>query len=290
MIYLLGGRGYVGQAFQRLFESRGMDFRVLSRAELDYTDPALLDAALKDGRPDFLINAAGYTGKPNVEACENAKDECLLGNAVLPARIAQVCAERGVPWGHVSSGCIYTGSREDGTPFTEEDEPNFTFEHNNCSYYSGTKAMGEQALQDYDATIWRLRIPFDHRHGPRNYLSKLMHYEKLVDAPNSISHLDEFAKAALACWERGVEPGIYNVTNPGQVTTREVVELIRESGVCDREFEFFESEEEFMRTTAKTPRSNCIMSSDKLARAGIALTPVREALQKALANWQDGDA
>ena len=38
---------------------------------------------------EFLINAAGYTGKPNVDACELHKADCLMGNAVLPGIIAQ---------------------------------------------------------------------------------------------------------------------------------------------------------------------------------------------------------
>ena len=29
---------------------------------------------------------------------------------VLPGTIALACADAGVPWGHVSSGCIYTGA------------------------------------------------------------------------------------------------------------------------------------------------------------------------------------
>ena len=39
---------------------------------------------LRSKKPRFLINAAGYTGKPNVDACELAKADCLDGNAVLP--------------------------------------------------------------------------------------------------------------------------------------------------------------------------------------------------------------
>ena len=55
----------------------------------------------------FVINAAGYTGKPNVDACEVAKAECLSGNAVLPGLIREVCEDMNIPWGHVSSGCIF---------------------------------------------------------------------------------------------------------------------------------------------------------------------------------------
>ena len=112
-----------------------------------------------------------------MDACEIHKSECLAGNAVLPGTIAQACEAANVPWGHVSSGCIYTGSRPDGSGFTEEDAPNFTFRQNNCSFYSGTKALGEEVLAGYsNIYIWRVRIPFDQFENPRNYLTKLMRY------------------------------------------------------------------------------------------------------------------
>ena len=286
MIYLLGGSGYVGQAYQRLLTSKGIPFKNLKRKDLDYTDVATLVKALRTDKPDFLINSAGYTGKPNVDACETDKTNCLFGNAILPGHIAEACESTNTPWGHVSSGCIYTGSRDDGTEFTEADAPNFTFRHNNCSFYSGTKALGEEILKNADNVyLWRLRIPFDNIESPRNYLTKLIRYENLLEASNSISQLDEFVAATFACWEKRVPFGTYNVTNPGYVTTREVVELIKESGLSTKTFNFFKDESEFMAKAAKTPRSNCIMSSGKLAAAGITMTPVKEAIRQALSNW-----
>jgi dTDP-4-dehydrorhamnose reductase len=287
MIYLLGGSGYVGQAYQALLRRLGLPFRNLSRSEVDYTRAESLVAALRQGRPEFLINAAGYTGKPNVDACELHKAECLLGNAVLPGLVARACEEVGVPWGHVSSGCIYSGNGPENRGFTELDAPNFTFRTNHCSFYSGTKALGEEVLAGHpNVFIWRLRIPFDGVDNPRNYLTKLMRYPRLLEATNSISELDEFVAATLACWTRRVPFGTYNVTNPGWVTTREVVELIRQSGVCAKTFEFFPSEAEFMKTAAKTPRSNCVMDSSKLASVGIQLSEVREAITRDLRAWR----
>jgi dTDP-4-dehydrorhamnose reductase len=287
MIYLLGGSGYIGEAFQALLKARGLAFKSIARSELDYSNPALLAPALKADRVEFVVNAAGYTGKPNVDACELHKAECLMGNAVLPGRIAEACVAAGVPWGHVSSGCIFTGSRADGTGFTEDDAPNFTFRQNNCSFYSGTKALGEEVLAAYpDVYVWRLRIPFDAEDSPRNYLTKLMRYQRLLQATNSISQRHEFVAACLDTWLKRVPYGIYNVTNPGDVTTREVVELIQESGVCRKDFHFFDDEGDFMRQAAKTPRSNCTMRADKLVAVGIIMTPVHEALRIALANWK----
>jgi dTDP-4-dehydrorhamnose reductase len=287
MIYLLGGSGYVGHAYQALFRLGGVAYRNLSRSEVDYTDVGKLRAALLRDRPEFLVNAAGYTGKPNVDACELHKAECLLGNAVLPGVVAQACEDAGVPWGHVSSGCIYSGDGPGRNGFSELDPPNFTFRSNRCSFYSGTKGLGEEVLAGRPGVfVWRLRIPFDSVDNPRNYLSKLMRYPRLLEATNSISQLEEFAAATIACWTKRVPFGTYNVTNPGKVTTHEVVDLIRRSGVCNKEFAFFESEGEFMSQVAKTPRSNCVLDPAKLASVGIRLTEVHEAVARDLRAWR----
>lgn len=286
MIYLLGGSGYVGHAYQALLTRKGIPFRNLRRADVNYADRATLTDLLRREKPEFLINAAGYTGKPNVDACELHKSECLDGNAVLPGTIALACVDAGVPWGHVSSGCIYTGARKDGSGFTETDTPNFSFRTDNCSFYSGTKALGEEVLADKPSVyVWRLRIPFNEVDNPRNYLTKLQRYATLLEATNSISQLEEFVAATFACWEKRVPFGTYNVTNPGQITTHEVVELIQKTGVSTKTFSFFKDEADFMSKAAKTPRSNCVMDSSKLAATGIRMTEVHEAVERDLRRW-----
>ena len=286
MIVLLGGSGYVGQAFQAFLETKNLPFCSIARNEVNYYNKAKLAKLIHRVNATFLINAAGYTGKPNVDACEHHKADTLLGNAVLPGIIREVCEDLSVPWGHVSSGCIYTGLKSDGKGFTEADLPNFTFRTNNCSFYSGTKALGEEVLEGAEnCYIWRLRIPFNHIDSPRNYLSKLLNYEYLLEAENSISHLNDFVAACLTTWEKRIPYGIYNVTNPGSVTTKQVVDLLKKHLVPKREFKFFKNEADFMQKAAQTPRSNCVLDSSKIIRAGIELRPVEKAIIDSLNNW-----
>src|SRR5688572_6258517 len=110
-ILLLGGSGYVGEAFANELRARGTPFYVLSRKELDYTRFENLLSHLQENRPAFVVNAAGYTGRPNVDACEMARAETLLGNTLFPQALAQACLIAEIPYGHVSSGCIYTGAK-----------------------------------------------------------------------------------------------------------------------------------------------------------------------------------
>jgi dTDP-4-dehydrorhamnose reductase len=287
MILLLGGNGYVGNAIQKNLTGRGLPFVVASRASSDYSNPVILVKMLREQRPEFLINAAGYTGKPNVDACEIHRTECLDGNAVLPGVIREACEKTQTPWGHVSSGCIFTGAKADGSGFTENDAPNFSFRQNNCSFYSGCKALGEEVLDGAEnCFIWRLRIPFNNINSERNYISKMMRYDRLLMATNSLSQLDEFADACVASWTQRVPFGTYNLTNPGSVTTRDVVRLIQKHGLSNRDFQFFESDDQFMKLAAKTPRSNCVLDSTKAMAAGLPLSPIEEALEKAMKTWK----
>jgi dTDP-4-dehydrorhamnose reductase len=312
MILLLGASGYIGEAFQTELLRRGSDFVPLSRSALDYTRFDHLLSYLREIRPAFLINAAGYTGKPNVDACEVARADTLQGNTLFPQTLAHACAVANVPWGHVSSGCIYSGAHlvtngitrterdlmepavrrlREADPaavrgFTENDQPNFSFRNPPCSFYSGTKALGEEAVIGLGSNyVWRLRIPFDEFDNARNYLTKVQRYQRVYDNVNSLSHRGDFARACIDLWERRAPFGIYNITNPGWITTRQVVALIQKHCRSDRSFEYFSDDADFYAHAAGTPRSNCVLDVSKLLGTGVNLRPVEEALEDALTNW-----
>jgi len=313
MILLLGASGYIGEAFVRELQRRQLSFQPLSRKEVDYSRFEVLLEFLKKTRPEFLVNVAGFTGKPNVDACEIAKADTLIGNALLPQTIAQACAVCDIPWGHVSSGCVFSGAKVtvngqahvekdltrpdlrslvDQSPeavhgFTETDHPNFTFRDLPCSFYSGTKALGEEVIAGVGRSyIWRLRIPFDEYDNTRNYLSKVQRYAKVYDNVNSISHRGDFARACLDLWERRAPFGIYNVTNPGFITTKQVVSLVEKILKPAKRFEFWHDDTEFYTKAAITPRSNCVLDVSKLLNSGVKMRPVVEAIEDSLRNWK----
>jgi len=318
MVILLGATGYMGQAFGKELTHRGIPYQPISRKEVNYADYRVLRNFFQKDKPEFVINAAGFTGRPNVDTCENQRGETIVGNVSLAQTVAQACDVAGVRLGFVSSGCIYTGAkvqRECGTwavedrlteplvsdllanrsdrvaGFTEMDQPNFCFSHNNCSFYSGTKALAEELMAQFpDFYVWRLRIPFDELDGPRNYLSKVQCYAKVYQNWNSISHRGDFAAACLDSWLQKIPGGVYNVLNPGYISTREVVEKIQKRLKPGWKPEFWTSDDEFYRFGAVTPRSNCILDTTKILNAGIRIRPVEEALEEALDRWVKADS
>jgi dTDP-4-dehydrorhamnose reductase len=312
MIILLGASGYIGTAFEATLRKKGLAFLSVSRARCDYTRAEPLRDLLLTCKPELVINSAGYTGKPNVDACETNRLATLEGNVLFPQRLSIVCAELKIPLGHVSSGCIFTGCHvwgKDGwrihtninspevrkaaqvSPsllrgYTEDTSPNFTFE-NQSSFYSGTKALGElKVMAQGDNYVWRLRMPFDEEDHSRNYLTKLQTYAKVYNSLNSLSHRMEFANSCIDSWKKRIPFGIYNMTNPGFVSTQEVVAMICARLKPRRSFIFWKDDAEFYQYGAVAPRSNCILETSKLTRAGVYVRTVHEALAESLRNWR----
>ena len=198
MFVLIGSSGYVGSAFRRYLQHHNLPHTCLSLKNTERNPRLVLTETLKKCRPDFVLNAAGYAGVPNVDATETHKLLCLEANITIPVLIADVCRELDIPAGHVSTGCIYSGSKPGGAGFNETDPPNFDFRHNNSGFYNGCKALAEEMLTEYPSSyIWRLRYPYSAFNHPKNYLSKLLRYSTLVEARNSISEVEEFSAACI---------------------------------------------------------------------------------------------
>lgn len=293
MILILGASGYVGSAIQQSVTARYLPHSCISRSKIDYTCKDTFNELIQRLRPKIVINCAGVTGKPNVDACELQKSECLYANSYLPCMLSEVCLSNKVTFGHVSSGCIFTGHTYNMTGsvfgsidivgYNESHIPNFSFRYNNCSWYSGCKALAEEMLPIEDIYVWRLRIPFNHENNKRNYLCKLLNYETLLNSKNSISHLGDFADACVESLIKEIPKGIYNIVNTGYVSTLQVTNMINSYSQHKKEFKFFKSEADFLKTV-KTPRSNCILDNSKLLKAGIYIRPVEEALLDSIKN------
>jgi len=283
MYVILGKSGYIAEALIRELKSRSLPYLAWSRSDVDYTNRLHLERSLDNLRaPLYIINCAGYIGKPNVDACESAKADCIEGNILLPMMLSQLCsAYYDWKYVHISSGCIYNGYERD---FHEYDPPNFDFE--NGSFYSGSKALAEKVVAQNTENyyIFRLRIPFDEYTSPRNYLTKLLSYDTLLDAKNSLSHRGDFAKYSIDLIEQRAPEGIYNITNKGSITTREVVELINEYSPTYREFSFFDSLESFFSGVI-APRSNCVLNTSNIEQY-IKIRTVKAALKCSLSKYK----
>jgi len=285
-ILLFGGNGYIGSEFVNQLQSiSNVKLIRLPSRRPDGSGYSFkeLDGLIKKAKPFILINCAAYVGGNSIINCEDHKDQTIQSNVIFPQMLGEICKERNITFGHVSSGCVFNGYPSGG--YEEDDVRNMTF-NTKCSFYTGTKAMAEDCLNNVERKyIWRIRLPFDEINHPRNYLAKLIQFDRLVVSANSISNRKELVTACIECIMKSVPFGIYHVTNPGAIRTDEIVSMIRNILKIDKDFQYFESIEAFDKLST-IPRSNTILNMEKLGRAGIVMTPVHESVEKSLKKWQ----
>lgn len=247
----------------------------------DYRNRETLRQVLRTSKPTVVINCAAFVKDGVVDNCEDYKYETLATNLAFPTMLVDECYRAGITLLHVSTGCLFNGDNG-GKGWSETDIPELSFSRQ-CGVYVGSKELAEKFVRMHDKHyICRIRLPFDRFDFHRNYLSKLQRYAKVVRATNSLSHRGDFVNACLDLLKIGAPFGTYNVTNPGAVDSAWICELLEKK--LNRSFTFWDNEE-FMTTVARTPKSNCMLSVDKLLSTGVKIRTVSDAVCDSVNNW-----
>ena len=245
------------------------------------------------GKPDLIINAMGTIGKPNVDWCEDHQEETRYGNIYIPLELFSIAAEElNVPMIHLSTGCIFSDvervmDTEVYSIFGTQSEPNFT-----GSYYSWSKARAEGLLKALHKgvkgavlDIHRIRMPFFGWKDPRNLFNKLLAYDTLVDSPNSMTCLEDYAdyvvkrsSELIDFSENNKEDGALNIVhavNKGPISHKEIIAFMKNNEMEVGEKKYITPKE--LNTMTKAPRSNCVLGEEVLPDIRVSLiTAIRE--------------
>lgn len=258
MNILVVGRGWVGR---KMFDQLVVNGHVVTIAP-HYK----AKEAIAQNHYEWVVNCAGVTGSPNVDACEKDKASTYMGNAIFPIELNELANQYGARFAHFSSGCIY-----EGTIDKVDADPNFF-----GSTYSISKGVSDTILkQDPDVLMFRVRMPFDSSNNPKNLLQKLYNYAKsgklIEGGPNSISDINESVSMAANMIESGMH-GVFNLVQWNPITTGEIVRMM---GI---EAQWYTPEEFASVTTAR--RSNCVIPAFER------MTPVEISLERAIEKFK----
>jgi len=272
--FLVYGRtGWIGGKLGRLLEERGAHW-AWGAARME--DRAAVLADLQREQPTHVLLAAGVTGRPNVDWCEDHQAETIRANVLGVVTVVDVCAQAGVHVTYFGTGCIFTYDDKhplgSGVGFKDDDPPNFT-----GSFYSKTKAMCEDLLRSYPNVLTlRVRMPVDEDLTcPRNFVTKITKYPKVVDIPNSLTVLPELLPLSLDLASRNAV-GSLNLTNPGTLSHNQVLALYRDH--VDPHFTWVNFTEEEQAQVLKAPRSNNHLDTARLTALFPHVRHVRESL------------
>lgn len=252
-----GGEGWVAGHLKTLLESQG---KKVTTTTVRMQNREAVIAELERVKPTHVLNCAGCTGRPNVDWCEDNKEDTIRSNVIGTLSLADCCYLKDIHCTVFATGCIYAYDEKHpigGPGFKETDKANF-----DGSFYSETKAHVEEVMKYYkNVLILRLRMPVSDDLHSRNFVTKITKYDRVVDVPNSNTILHDLLPASILLAEHK-ETGIYNFTNPGAISHNEVLSLFKQYVRPDFTWKNFSLEEQ--SKVIKAGRSNCMLDTEKL--------------------------
>ena len=226
---IVGANGTLGRAFARACDVRGLEYRLLARADLDLADPGSVAKALEHLRPWAVVNAAGYV---RVDDAELEPERCFRENAEGPAATARECAARSLPFVTFSSDLVFDGTKE--APYVESDAPA------PLNIYGASKAEGERRVlaEHPGALVVRTSAffgPWDEYNFVTQTLRALAAGETVEAADDSVvspTYVPDLVEAALDLLIDG-EDGLWHLASAGATSWAELARLAAERAGLD---------------------------------------------------------
>lgn len=294
---LVLGKGYISSKIEKYWslDEAGYNLVRVSRSECDYLVD--LDKLIEKYKPVYVVNCYGFTGKPNVDSCEENKNECFQRNVKDANEILFNSVYGGSNFISISTGCVFND--ESGRVFNEESEHNFGRLNPTSSRYSHCKSTFEfdfikfnqyikqlNLMKKPKMNLLRIRMPFDDEMDDKNYINKIIKYDKLVNYQNSITYVPDLVKFIEIIVQGGVESGIYNVVNENPITAERVLEIYKDvTGIEKKVDRWYSTDDLLSMGLIKCRRSNCVLSTDKIKKYYPELHTAEFAVRDALESW-----
>lgn len=264
--YILGATGFMGSGMVDYLKSKGHE--VFSE-RIDITDYPSLLAKFESVKPDVVINFAGVRAYPNIDWCEDHKEGTVQVNVGGAINVALASLKVGAYPIQIASGCIYSGGL--GKKFKEEDEPNFS-----GSFYSRMRIVMQNALKELPVLQVRIRMPISKFSHPRNFINKIVSYDKVISVANSVTLIEDMYPA-LELLTESRPTGVLNLVNEGYLTHSDVLNVYNEIVDPDHEYETITLDElQGEGGITKAKRSNCILSTKKAKSLGVKMPALDE--------------
>jgi dTDP-4-dehydrorhamnose reductase len=224
---ITGAGGMLGRDLVSALNQADHDVTGLAHRDLDVTDESAVHTALRQHRPDIVVNCAAWT---RVDDAEKHEEEALAVNGHGASHVAAACADSGARLVQISSDYVFGGDTQ--RPYSERDAARPR------TAYGRTKLAGEQAaLRQLPGTGYVVRTAWLYgAHGP-NFVRTIMRLERerpsidvVDDQLGQPTWTVDLAHGIIALERSQAAAGVYHASSSGSVTwfglAREIFALL----------------------------------------------------------------
>lgn len=213
-ILVIGRNGQVGWELERTLAPLG-EVLACNRTRIDLAVPGDIRVAVREARPDIIVNAAAYTA---VDKAESEPELAMAINGTAPGVLAEEANRSGALLVHYSTDYVFDGSKP--TAYTEEDPPS------PINSYGRSKLAGEQAIRTSGCRHLILRTSWVYGLRGQNFLRTMMRLAaerdelRIVDDQIGAPTWSRMIAQATALVLAAPEPveGLFHLTSAGQTS------------------------------------------------------------------------
>ena len=131
----------------------------------------------------------------------------------------------------------------------------------------------------------RIRMPITGEKNSRNFITKIVTYEKICSVPNSMTVLPELLPFVLDMM-KNKQTGTINLTNPGLISHNEILQMYKD--MVDPSFTWSNFSQEEQRSILAADRSNNFLDTTKLETLYPQIKSIKQSITDCLIEYKLG--
>lgn len=260
-VLVYGYKGWIGSYFCEKIEQHYPDDELIYPKSERVEDCTVVREEIAAVKPDRVLCFIGRTSGPGCNTIDYLEDKLSINvrdNLYAPLMLMKICTDLQIPLMYMGTGCIFhydeTEDGPDTTPLSVDADPNF-----DGSQYSLIKGYTDRIAKMYSEYVLnvRIRMPITEWDEPKNFISKIARYPKIVSKVNSMTYLPELWKYLYEDVRRG-RTGTVNLVNSSPATHDQILALYRQYVNPEHSYESVENVEVL---NLKSKRSNNVLQS-----------------------------
>ena len=286
-ILLFGKNGWIGNQVYDILIKNNKDVVIANERAENHKQ---LEEEIKMVNPTHIISLIGRThgviGDKKYTTIDYLEQpgklrENVRDNLYSPLVLAILSQKYNIHYTYLGTGCIFKFDEdhpfgEEVNGFTEDDSPNF-FE----SGYSTVKGYTDKLLHLFEDNVLniRIRMPITSDLNSRNFITKIITYDKICSVPNSMTVLPELLPLMVDMAEKKIT-GTVNLTNPGLISHNEILEMYKE--IVDPNFKWNNFSIEDQNKILAAGRSNNFLDTTRLEQLYPTVKNIKESVKECL--------
>ena len=282
-ILFFGSKGWIGGQFLEYLNKLNEPIEIIETNARADNEILVKDLILAHS-PTHIISFIGRTHGEGINTIDYLEQEGKLienvkDNLYAPLVLSTLAEKNNIHYTYLGTGCIFDNEDPPSRLFKETDNPNFF-----GSSYSIIKGFTDRLMKLSSKTLnLRIRMPINSQNHHRNFITKIINYDKICSIPNSMTVLPTIYPIIYDMMKNETT-GTFNLTNPNYISHNEILEMYRE--IKDLEFKWTNFSKEEQNQVLKSKRSNNCLDTTKIQELYPDFPDIKKAVRECLEDYQ----